>query len=62
MVEVKEKNSMTSNIKVDKTLDEKSKGKVLFPEKHKKAMEHFKDRNLHQEIKEIIERERIAKP
>jgi hypothetical protein len=62
MVEVKEKNSMTSNITVDKALDEKYKGKILFPEKHKSAMEHFKNRNLHQEIKEIIEKEKITKP
>jgi hypothetical protein len=61
MIEVKEKNSMTSNITIDKALDEKYKGKILFPEKHKKALEHFKNRNLQQEIEEIIKQERITK-
>jgi hypothetical protein len=62
MVEVKDKSPLTSNIKVDKTLDEKYKGKILFPEKHKRAMEHFKNRNLQQEIEAILKKERITKP
>lgn len=62
MIEVKEMTSMTSNISVDKSLDEKYKGKILFPENHKRALEHFKNRNIRLEIKEIIEKENIMKP
>ena len=62
MIEVKEMTSMTSNITVDKSLDEKYKGKILFPENHKRALEHFKNRNIRLEIKEIIEKEKIIKP
>ncbi len=62
MIEVKEMTSMTSNITVDKSLDEKYKGKILVPEKHKRALDHFKNRNIRLEIKEIIEKEKIMKP
>ena len=61
MVEVKEKDTNTTNISVDKTMDEKYNGKILFPEKHKRAIEQFKGRNLVKEIEEILEKERITK-
>ncbi len=53
---------MNDNIIVDPSLDDKYKGKVLFPEKLERAKKHFEGRNINAEIEKALEKERITKP
>ncbi len=58
MLKVNVKDKAIANITVDKTMDEKYDGKILFPEKHQRAMEHFKGRNIVREVEEILKKEK----
>jgi hypothetical protein len=62
MQEVKENQKLNDNVIVDPSLDTKYKGKVLFPEKLERAKKHFEGRDIHEEIKKALEKERITKP
>ena len=58
MLKVNVKDKAIANITVDKTMDEKYDGKILFPEKYKRAMEHFKEGDLVQQVEEILKKEK----
>jgi hypothetical protein len=56
---IKEVNTMTSNIKINKELTNKYKDSKLFSEKLKWAKEHFKGRDLFKEIQVIDDKESV---
>ena len=60
--DLKDVSTKTSNIKINKALTNKYKDSNLFSEKLNWAKEHFKDRDLFKEIKELEEKELITKP
>lgn len=59
--ELKDLSSKTSNIKINKALTNKYKNSKPFAEKLEWAKEHFKDRDLFEEIQELEEKEKITK-
>jgi hypothetical protein len=62
MAEVKDLPKIKSNIVVDVSLDTKYRDIILFPEKYQSAMEHFKNRDIKNEIAAALKREKITKP
>lgn len=52
----------TSHVKVDPSLKDKYKGKILFKEKYDWAVNHIKGRDIQKEIEAVLEKEKISRP